>query len=101
MRDDAMADDDEIESWEESGLPFWKCVLAALRASALRSLRLQRVGIGRYMVAGAFAGVSEHCVMFPMDTVKTRMQVAGAVETSLLETARSARSRSLACQLLR
>ena len=51
------------------------------------------------MVAGAFAGVSEHCVMFPMDTVKTRMQVAGAVETSLLETARSARSRSLACQL--
>ena len=33
-RDAAMADDDEIESWEESGLPFWKCVLAALRASA-------------------------------------------------------------------
>ena len=95
-RDAAMADDDEIESWEESGLPFWKCVLAALRASACSLSSAASVDIGRYMVAGAFAGVSEHCVMFPMDTVKTRMQVAGARETSLLETARSARSRSLA-----
>ena len=42
----------------------------------------------RYMIAGAFAGVAEHCVMFPMDTVKTRMQVAGSVETSLVGTAR-------------
>jgi solute carrier family 25 iron transporter 28/37 len=41
------------------------------------------------MVAGALAGVSEHCVMFPMDTVKTRMQVAGSAETSLVGTARS------------
>lgn len=43
----------------------------------------------RYMVAGALAGVSEHCVMFPMDTVKTRMQVAGSAETSVIGTARS------------
>lgn len=46
------------------------------------------------MVAGAMAGVAEHCVMFPMDTVKTRMQVAGSVETSLVETARSVSPRS-------
>ena len=26
------------------------------------------------MMAGATAGVAEHCVMFPVDTVKTRMQ---------------------------
>lgn len=27
-----------------------------------------------HMMAGAFAGVMEHCVMYPLDTVKTRMQ---------------------------
>lgn len=27
-----------------------------------------------HMVAGAFAGVMEHCVMYPLDSVKTRMQ---------------------------
>lgn len=28
-----------------------------------------------HMVAGALAGISEHCAMYPVDTVKTRMQV--------------------------
>jgi hypothetical protein len=35
------------------------------------------IGYARTMVAGAFAGVSEHLCMFPVDTVKTRLQVAG------------------------
>ncbi|CAG9462323.1 unnamed protein product [Pedinophyceae sp. YPF-701] len=30
---------------------------------------------GATCFAGAFAGVTEHCVMFPVDTLKTRMQV--------------------------
>ncbi|XP_076624295.1 mitoferrin-1 isoform X1 [Colletes latitarsis] len=27
-----------------------------------------------HMIAGAFAGIMEHCVMYPLDSVKTRMQ---------------------------
>ncbi|XP_018910492.1 mitoferrin-2 isoform X2 [Bemisia tabaci] len=27
-----------------------------------------------HMTAGAFAGIMEHCIMYPMDSVKTRMQ---------------------------
>ncbi|XP_064630233.1 mitoferrin-2-like [Lineus longissimus] len=30
--------------------------------------------ISTHMMAGAFAGVMEHCVMYPVDCVKTRMQ---------------------------
>ncbi|KAL1514306.1 hypothetical protein ABEB36_003583 [Hypothenemus hampei] len=30
--------------------------------------------VGTHMVAGAIAGVMEHCVMYPLDSVKTRMQ---------------------------
>ena len=44
----------------------------------------------RYMIAGALAGIAEHCVMFPVDTVKTRMQIAGAGEVSMINTARCA-----------
>ena len=29
------------------------------------------------MLAGAVAGVSEHVAMYPMDTIKTRMQALG------------------------
>ncbi|XP_078449013.1 mitoferrin-1-like isoform X6 [Lampetra planeri] len=32
------------------------------------------VSMGTHMVAGALAGVMEHCVMYPVDCVKTRMQ---------------------------
>ncbi|XP_028165875.1 mitoferrin-1-like [Ostrinia furnacalis] len=27
-----------------------------------------------HMTAGAIAGVMEHCIMYPLDSVKTRMQ---------------------------
>ncbi|KZP01695.1 mitochondrial carrier [Calocera viscosa TUFC12733] len=33
------------------------------------------VGVGVNMLAGAMAGISEHAVMFPVDSIKTRMQV--------------------------
>lgn len=43
-----------------------------------------------HMTAGAFAGIMEHCVMYPLDSVKTRMQaltpnagVRGGVRTVL------------------
>lgn len=32
------------------------------------------LSMGKHMVAGALAGMTEHLAMFPMDTVKTRMQ---------------------------
>lgn len=35
---------------------------------------LPTTSIGVNMTAGAFAGIMEHCVMYPIDSVKTRMQ---------------------------
>ncbi|QRV74078.1 mitochondrial carrier protein [Ceratobasidium sp. AG-Ba] len=35
-------------------------------------------GLGVNMLAGAMAGISEHAVMFPLDSIKTRMQVITA-----------------------
>ncbi|KIJ55241.1 hypothetical protein M422DRAFT_219815 [Sphaerobolus stellatus SS14] len=32
-------------------------------------------GLGANMLAGALAGITEHAVMFPIDSIKTRMQV--------------------------
>jgi len=32
-------------------------------------------GLGVNMIAGALAGITEHAVMFPVDSIKTRMQV--------------------------
>eukprot|EP00300_Choanocystis_sp_HF-7_P006718 c14864_g1_i2.p1 GENE.c14864_g1_i2~~c14864_g1_i2.p1 ORF type:complete len:340 (+),score=42.90 c14864_g1_i2:60-1079(+) len=29
----------------------------------------------QHLVAGAIAGITEHCIVFPIDTIKTRMQV--------------------------
>ncbi|XP_057672726.1 mitoferrin isoform X1 [Diorhabda carinulata] len=34
-----------------------------------------------HMIAGAIAGVMEHCVMYPLDSVKTRMQSLAATGT--------------------
>ena len=36
----------------------------------------------QHMFAGAFAGTMEHTVMFPVDTVKTRMQLVAAASSS-------------------
>lgn len=30
--------------------------------------------VGTHMIAGAIAGIMEHCIMYPLDSVKTRMQ---------------------------
>ncbi|XP_043269387.1 mitoferrin-1-like [Venturia canescens] len=35
---------------------------------------LPSASVGVHMTAGAFAGIMEHCVMYPLDSVKTRMQ---------------------------
>ncbi|XP_015125900.1 mitoferrin-1 [Diachasma alloeum] len=35
---------------------------------------LPTTSVGVNMTAGAFAGIMEHCVMYPFDSVKTRMQ---------------------------
>lgn len=35
-----------------------------------------------HMISGALAGTTEHCAMFPLDTIKTRLQTAGAAGTA-------------------
>jgi len=44
------------------------------------SLR-EGASIGTVMTAGAIAGIMEHCVMFPVDCVKTRMQALACDKT--------------------
>lgn len=39
---------------------------------------LPTTNVTSHMMAGAFAGIMEHCVMYPMDSVKTRMQSLAA-----------------------
>ncbi|KAH8929094.1 mitochondrial carrier [Atractiella rhizophila] len=39
---------------------------------------LENASFGIHMLAGALAGISEHAVMFPVDMIKTRMQVIHA-----------------------
>ncbi|KPJ12116.1 Mitoferrin [Papilio machaon] len=42
-----------------------------------------------HMTAGAIAGVMEHCIMYPLDSVKTRMQsLRSAHNGSIRETLR-------------
>ena len=36
--------------------------------------QLPTTSVATNMTAGALAGIMEHCVMYPMDSVKTRMQ---------------------------
>nr|XP_012141471.1 PREDICTED: mitoferrin-1 isoform X2 [Megachile rotundata] len=43
-----------------------------MNAEIYESLPTSSVAI--HMTAGAFAGIMEHCVMYPLDSVKTRMQ---------------------------
>ncbi|KAK3245204.1 hypothetical protein CYMTET_45216 [Cymbomonas tetramitiformis] len=40
------------------------------------------MAFSRYLVAGAAAGMAEHTIMFPVDTVKTRMQACPSVVTA-------------------
>jgi len=40
-------------------------------------------GLGINMAAGALAGISEHTVMFPVDSIKTRMQVFSTSPTAV------------------
>ncbi|WVO13649.1 hypothetical protein L204_101270 [Cryptococcus depauperatus] len=40
-------------------------------------------GWGVNMIAGAMAGISEHAAIFPIDSIKTRMQVLAPVNTML------------------
>jgi len=40
-------------------------------------------GYGINMLAGALAGISEHAVMFPVDSIKTRMQVFSTSEAAV------------------
>ncbi|KAG8683892.1 Fe(2+) transporter [Ceratobasidium sp. 395] len=40
-------------------------------------------GLGVNMLAGAMAGISEHAVMFPIDSIKTRMQVITASDVAV------------------
>ncbi|XP_034188090.1 mitoferrin-1 isoform X2 [Osmia lignaria lignaria] len=43
-----------------------------MNAEIYESLPTSSVAV--HMTAGAFAGIMEHCVMYPLDSVKTRMQ---------------------------
>jgi len=43
----------------------------------------------QHAVAGSLAGVAEHSVMFPIDTMKTHMQVRASTPSSLLELVRA------------
>jgi hypothetical protein len=45
----------------------------------------QRGSFWQHAVAGSAAGLAEHSVMFPVDTVKTHMQVNAATRASLLQ----------------
>uniref|UniRef100_A0A336MCP7 CSON013171 protein n=1 Tax=Culicoides sonorensis TaxID=179676 RepID=A0A336MCP7_CULSO len=42
--------------------------------------------MGANMTAGAIAGVMEHCVMYPLDSVKTRMQSLSHISTTISTT---------------
>lgn len=48
------------------------------------------LGFAQYMIAGSFAGMVEHTAMFPVDTLKTRMQVmreaGGSAHSSVAKT---------------
>lgn len=42
--------------------------------------------VGAHMTAGAIAGVMEHCVMYPLDSVKTRMQSLTVINQGVYQT---------------
>ncbi|KAI1278020.1 Mitoferrin-1 [Halotydeus destructor] len=81
----------EEELISSSGSPFIQINLPSMDAKDLDGLASKlplaggddddvyeslpsNVGVQTHMLAGAAAGIMEHCVMYPMDVVKTRMQ---------------------------
>lgn len=40
--------------------------------------------LAAHLCAGAFAGIMEHSVMFPIDSIKTRMQIGNTAQASVL-----------------
>ncbi|KAI9250263.1 carrier protein [Sporodiniella umbellata] len=46
-------------------------------------------------LAGALAGIAEHCVMYPIDSIKTRMQVISSAPTTITQTSTTARMLNL------
>jgi solute carrier family 25 iron transporter 28/37 len=40
--------------------------------------------VGVNMVAGAIAGVTEHCLMYPLDSVKVRLSILMCIQYSSL-----------------
>eukprot|EP00276_Gloeochaete_wittrockiana_P006267 CAMPEP_0184659100 /NCGR_PEP_ID=MMETSP0308-20130426/28185_1 /TAXON_ID=38269 /ORGANISM="Gloeochaete witrockiana, Strain SAG 46.84" /LENGTH=350 /DNA_ID=CAMNT_0027098633 /DNA_START=105 /DNA_END=1154 /DNA_ORIENTATION=- len=52
--------------------------ISACCANEESSQALQGLVPWQHMVAGAAAGTAEHCIMFPVDTIKTRLQALRA-----------------------
>ena len=42
----------------------------------------EKATVGTYMLAGAMAGMGEHCVMYPFDCVKVRQSISGGLFSS-------------------
>ena len=71
-------DEDNISQY---GLPFQKWKLQELvnlseqvmEESEYESLPTENIGV--HMLAGAFAGIMEHCVMYPVDFVKVVLRL--------------------------
>ncbi|BBN14779.1 solute carrier family 25 (mitochondrial iron transporter), member 28/37 [Marchantia polymorpha subsp. ruderalis] len=50
------------------------------------SSKFDGLGFGQYMLAGSIAGMVEHTAMFPVDTLKTRMQMLASAGGSIHST---------------
>jgi len=76
-------------------LPEHPVTMATEQAEAVKTTFLSS-GAPAYMVSGAVAGIMEHCVMYPVDSIKTRMQCLvphkNAVYSSLFDAMRKIRA---------
>ena len=67
-----------MDSFKPHPLLYHEMSLATAYATSFlpegsHSLDTEKEGL-QHLLAGAVAGVAEHAVMFPVDTIKTRMQ---------------------------
>jgi solute carrier family 25 iron transporter 28/37 len=61
-----------------------------MRARALAEFELDpSMPVGKAMVAGATAGVMEHCFMYPVDTIKSLVQADAAGTRTIAQVLRS------------